>query len=74
MAWIGQKSDDDPAFKSYRGPHGVDNIVKVHGLFPEALDAHMRLYRTLLFGEGGLTRAQREMIGVVVSDANRCKY
>lgn len=52
----------------------VANILKVHSLRPGALEDHLELYLGLLFGPGKLTRAQREMIAVVVSVANRCRY
>lgn len=52
----------------------VANILKVHSLHPEALEAHLQLYRTIMFGESGLSRAQREMIAVVVSATNACHY
>lgn len=50
------------------------NIFKVHSLNPEALQNHLDLYMTLMFGESGLSRAEREAIGVVVSAANDCAY
>ena len=34
----------------------------------------MRLYSSIMFGESPLTRAQREMIAVVTSEANDCHY
>ena len=52
----------------------VDNILKIHSLHPETLRDHAQLYTTLMFGKSGLSRAEREMIGVVVSVANRCFY
>ncbi|MDE1961863.1 MAG: peroxidase-related enzyme [Xanthomonadaceae bacterium] len=52
----------------------VANILKVHSLRPAALEHHLELYMGLLYGPGKLTRAQREMIAVVVSRANRCEY
>lgn len=52
----------------------VSNILKVHSLRPQALAHHLDLYMGLLFGPGRLTRAQREMIAVVVSAANHCAY
>lgn len=52
----------------------VANILKVHSLHPDALAAHLQLYRTIMFGESGLSRAQREMIAVVVSATNACHY
>lgn len=52
----------------------VANILTVHSLNPAALRAHYELYRTLMFGRSELTRAQREMIAVVVSKTNACHY
>lgn len=62
-------------YQRYKAPWGgVDNILKIHGLLPETLTPHVDLYRTLMFGKGPLTRRQREMIAVVVSETNRCGY
>jgi uncharacterized peroxidase-related enzyme len=52
----------------------VDNIMAVHSLNPATLRAHADLYHTVMHGESGLTRAEREMIAVVVSAINRCHY
>lgn len=52
----------------------VSNILKVHGLNPAALKAHLDLYMTLLFGRSGLSRLEREAVGVVVSATNECEY
>ncbi len=52
----------------------VDNILKVHALHPETMRAHIDLYRTVMFGRSGVTRIEREMIGVVVSKINSCHY
>ena len=52
----------------------VDNILKVHSLHPETLRAHIDLYRTIMYGRSGVTRIEREMIGVVVSKLNDCHY
>ena len=43
----------------------VSNILKVHSLNPEAMSDHLELYMTLMFGKSGLSRAEREAIGVV---------
>jgi len=53
---------------------GVDNILKIHSLNVRSLWAHFELYKTVMYGRSGLSRAQREMIAVVVSAANRCHY
>ncbi len=52
----------------------VDHIMKIHSLNPASLVDHQHLYKTLMYGESPLSRAQREMIGVVVSAINRCEY
>lgn len=52
----------------------VSNILKVHSLNPEAMGDHLDLYMTLMFGESGLSRAEREAVAVVVSASNDCQY
>lgn len=52
----------------------ISNILKVHSLNPGALGNHLDLYMTLMFGKSGLSRAEREAIGVVVSAENDCAY
>ncbi len=80
MAWIemiGEKEATGELAELYaaeRSSWGVDNILKIHSLNPPSLKAHIILYRTLMYGKSGLTRAQREMIGTVVSAMNRCEY
>src|SRR6056297_414481 len=49
-------------------------IHKIQSLNPEALTAHMDLYMAVMFGKSPLKRYQREMLGVVVSAANKCDY
>lgn len=53
---------------------GVDNILKIHSLSPESLRAHVILYKTLMYGKSPIKRPQREMIAVVASAANHCRY
>jgi uncharacterized peroxidase-related enzyme len=38
------------------------------------MSGHLDLYMTLMFGKSGLSRAEREAIGVVVSAENDCAY
>jgi hypothetical protein len=49
---------------------GGDHILASHSLNPDALQAHVRLYRTIIFGPSGLSRPEREAIAVAVSAAN----
>ncbi len=50
------------------------NVFKVQSLHPETLAPHGELYLELMFGESGLSRADRESIAVTVSAANNCAY
>jgi len=52
----------------------VSNILKVHSLNPEAMNNHLDMYMTLMFGKSGLSRAEREAVAVVVSANNDCEY
>jgi alkylhydroperoxidase family enzyme len=56
------------------GAGELANILASHSLNPEALAAHVRLYRTIMFGDSPLTRTEREAIAVVVSAVNGCHY
>jgi uncharacterized peroxidase-related enzyme len=52
----------------------LSNIMRVQSLHPKAMQAHMDLYMSIMFGRSGLSREEREMIAVVVSAANGCEY
>ncbi|MFQ6012157.1 MAG: peroxidase-related enzyme [Thermoplasmata archaeon] len=52
----------------------IADIHQVQSLNPAAMKAHLDLYLSVVYRKGGLSRAQREMIGVVVSCLNRCPY
>lgn len=49
-------------------------IHKIQSLNPETITAHMDLYMSVMFSQSPLSRAQREMMAVVVSAANDCEY
>ncbi|MBI2379481.1 MAG: peroxidase-related enzyme [Gammaproteobacteria bacterium] len=81
MSWIHEVDEQNASgelariyadLKESRGK--VANIMKVHSLNPGAMERHLDLYIHLLFGPGGLSRGEREMIAVVVSRSNRCDY
>ena len=57
-----------------KGDDSLDNILKIHSLSPDSLKGHWELYRGIMYGESSLTKAQREMIAVVVSQINECEY
>jgi alkylhydroperoxidase family enzyme len=51
-----------------------DHILAIHGVHPRTMRQHYDLYRELMYGPGPLTRIQREIIAVVVSAENDCRY
>jgi alkylhydroperoxidase family enzyme len=51
-----------------------DNILRIHGVHSRTMRLHYDLYKQLMYSKGPLTRVQREMIAVVVSAENRCRY
>jgi alkylhydroperoxidase family enzyme len=56
------------------GSDAMPHILASHSLNPAALEAHVRLYRVLMFGPSGLSRIEREAIAVAVSAVNECHY
>jgi alkylhydroperoxidase family enzyme len=52
----------------------VWQIIKVKSLNPPAMRHSTALYGALMHGPSPLSRAQREMLAVVVSKANDCHY
>jgi uncharacterized peroxidase-related enzyme len=52
----------------------VPNVLRVYSLRPRHLQLWWSFYDELMRADSGLTKAQREMIAVVVSATNRCHY
>ncbi len=52
----------------------VPNVLKILALRPAHLLGWWAYYDGLMRGPSNLSKAQREMIAVVVSAANRCHY
>jgi uncharacterized peroxidase-related enzyme len=52
----------------------VPNVLRLYALRPSHLLAWNAHYEELMKGDSGLTKAEREMIAVVVSVANDCAY
>jgi uncharacterized peroxidase-related enzyme len=53
----------------------VFNVLRLQSLRPEVLKAGIALYTEVMISpRSPLSRAQREMIAVVVSRANECHY
>ncbi len=52
----------------------IFNILRIQSQSPDALQACMSAYSVIMKGESALSRAQREMLAVVVSRINGCRY
>ncbi len=50
------------------------NVLTIQSLRPNVLRAAVRLYREIMHGPSGLSRAERELLAVVVSQENACHY
>lgn len=81
MAWIRMIADKEAegsvrdAYAEAGAARGrISNILRVHGVHPEVLTAHLRLYLDIMFGHSELTRPERETMGIAVSVANGCHY
>ncbi|RMG14787.1 MAG: peroxidase [Planctomycetota bacterium] len=81
MAWIRTVPDDAAEgrlagiYRRLRARAGrVANILRVQSLDPPALEAHLGLYKAVLFGPSPLSRCQRELIATYVSALNDCHY
>lgn len=49
-------------------------IHKIQSLNPDTIMKHIDLYMSIMFSKSPLSRAQREMMAVVVSSVNECEY
>ncbi len=52
----------------------VPNVLKAHAFDIDKLNAFTALYNDLMLTDSGLTKLDREMVGVVVSATNHCFY
>jgi len=60
--------------KGIRRSGRVYNILKIMSRSPAALRDAIQMYLTIMYGESGLSRTQREMLATVVSQVNHCYY
>lgn len=79
MAWIDIPGpDDDPDLADrharYGGGQPLDEVLSVHGLHPEGMDAHWAVYRAAMTPTASLRLADRELVALVVSAVNGCHY
>lgn len=52
----------------------ISEVLKIQSLHPQSIQSHLNLYMDIMFGKTSLSRAEKEMIAVVVSVANGCVY
>lgn len=81
LSWLRVPSDDeipDEVKELWEFPLEkigfVPNVLRIYALRAAHALGWWGHYDELLRGESGLTKAQREMIAVVVSTANDCHY
>ena len=76
---VKDKAELDPdiqeAFSFLEQEHGlIPNVLKSYTFAQEKLRPFMQMYNDLMLADSPLSPLEREMIGVVVSAANRCLY
>jgi uncharacterized peroxidase-related enzyme len=49
-------------------------VHKIQSLNPKTIMSHMELYMDIMYAKSPLSRAQRELMAVVVSKENKCPY
>ena len=81
MAWIRTIEDGEATGlagrileEARRRAGRVWNIVRLTCLRPRATRASMGLYQEVMLADGPLSRAERELVAVVVSRTNDCFY
>lgn len=78
MAWIETTPESDQVRRALEQatPRGqqTDAILAVHGPNLAGLEAHLALYRSAMAPSADLSALDRELIAVVVSQANHCRY
>ena len=81
MAYIRVVNEDEAdgkLFETYdeiqRNRGRVSNILRAQSLDPKGLRAHLDLYMATVFGKGGLSRREAELLAVTVSATNGDQY
>ncbi len=81
MAWIKTISEEEAGgdlkkeYSWVRETRGsLSNVMRAHSLDPKTIRLHMDLYLHLMFGKSTLTRLEREMLAIAVSQQDSCKY
>lgn len=75
---VGEDEAEGKLFEVYdeiqRNRGRVSNILRAQSLNPKGLRAHLDLYMATVFGKGGLTRRESELLAVAVSATNGDQY
>lgn len=50
------------------------DVHTIQSLRPESIVKHIDLYMEIMFSKSELSRAEREMMAIIVSVANKCEY
>lgn len=72
MAWIEYRNTDEIPERD-RVPD-EDHIIQVHSVHSRVMKHHFDLYVELMHRRSPLSRIQREMIAVAISNVNACHY
>ena len=76
---VEQKTEDEVSCENYlkivKEKIGfVPNVLKAFSNFPRQFEGFTKLYNSVMLGDSGLTKLEREMIAVTVSSENQCFY
>ncbi|MFN2458776.1 MAG: peroxidase-related enzyme [Chitinophagaceae bacterium] len=52
----------------------LSEVLMIQSLHPDSIRSHTRFYMDIMFSKTALSRAEKEMIAVVVSVVNGCMY
>lgn len=52
----------------------LSEVLKIQSLHPASIRSHVNFYMDIMFSKTALSRAEKELIAVVVSVANGCLY
>ena len=52
----------------------LSEVLKIQSLHPASISSHVNFYMDIMFSKTALSRAEKELIAVVVSVANGCVY
>ena len=81
MPWIHQIPVEDATGllkkeydKAFQRSGRLSHIVHIMSLNPLVLKTSIQFYGVIMFGRSPLSRVQRELLAIVVSQENHCYY